>query len=71
MLENLVVALIHTEVFLCTFKDRMWAYECKHYLSDISGSIFLSIHLSTDSSSPAPPPHHRVHWWRNLILVEL
>lgn len=40
-------------------------------LSDIRGSIFLSVHLSTDGSSPAPTPHHGVHWRGNFILARV
>lgn len=40
-------------------------------LSDIRGSIFLSVHLSTDGSSPAPTPHYRVHWRGNFILARV
>lgn len=40
-------------------------------LSDIRGSIFLSVHLSADGSSPAPTPHHRVHRRGNFILARV
>lgn len=69
-----ILAVLGTKIWICAaWRTVVRHAKCKEIittnLSDIGGSVFLSVDLSTDGSSPAPTPHHRVHGWRNFFLT--